>query len=121
MSLKTDYFDGATGLQQKMNDAFDEGALYVTTNLAAISAALISNAAQGKTTFTVNVAGTGALNASYLRANNGNNLLLKAFLAGITSGLAGQEVYSYECTPKLNVSDSINTSVDLNFTFQVTA
>lgn len=121
MSLKTDYFDGATGLQEKMNDAFDAGVTYVSTNLSTISAALVSNAAQGKTKFTVNVAGTGSLNASYLRANNGDNLLLKAFLAGIQNGLAAQEVYSYECAPKLNIADSINTSVDLNFTFATTA
>lgn len=118
MSLKTDYFDGATGLQQKMNDAFDGGASYVTTNLSALSTALVDAAAQGKTTFTVNVPGTGTVNSTYLRANNGNNLLLKAFLAGITSGLAAQDIYSYECTPKLNVSDTLSTSVDFIFTFQ---
>jgi hypothetical protein len=120
MSLKTDFFDGATGLQAKMNDAFDAGSTYVTTNLSALSAALIANAAKGSTSFTVNVAGTGSLNASDLRANNGNNLLLKAFLAGIVSGLSGQDIYSYECTPALNVTDSINTSVDFKFTFQTT-
>ena len=43
MSLKTDYFDGATGLQAKCNDAFDAGVTWVTTdNLSAISTALIT-------------------------------------------------------------------------------
>lgn len=120
MSLKTDYFDGLTGLHQKMNDAFDAGVTYVTANSTAISNALKDNAAQGKTKFTVTLSGTGTLSAAYLRANNGNNLLLKAFLAGITDELASQDIYSYECTPALNVSDSINTNVDLNFNFQTT-
>lgn len=118
MSLKTDFFDGATGFQTKMNDAFDVGVAYVSTNLSTLSAALISNAAQGKTKFTVTVTGTSSLNAGYLRANNGNNFLLKAFLAGIADGLAAQDIYSYECTPSLNVTDSVNTNVDFNFNFQ---
>lgn len=120
MSLKTDYFDGATGLQAKMNDAFDGGVTYVSTNLSVLSAGLIDNAAKGNTSFTVQVLGTGSVSASYLRANNGNNLLLKAFLAGLTSGLAAQDIYSYECTPALNVSDSVNTNVDFKFTFATT-
>lgn len=120
MSLKTDYFDGATGLQTKLNDAFDVGAAYVTTNLSTLSAALIDAAAQGKTKFTVTINGTSSLNAGYLRANNGNNLLLKAFFAGIADGLAGQDIYGYECAPSLNVSDTVDTKVDFNFNFQTT-
>ena len=118
MSLKTDFYDGATGLQTKMNDSFDAGSAYITANLSTISAALISNAAQGNTTFTVALTGTGTISGAYLRANNGNNLLLKAFLAGLASGLAGQDIYSYECRPALNTSDSFATNVDLFFTFQ---
>lgn len=121
MSLKTDYFDGATGLQAKMNDAFDAGALFVTsTNLATLSAALIDAAAQGKTSFTVSISGTGALNAAYLRSNNANNLLTKAFFAGIQNGLAAQDIYNYECTLALNVADTVNTGVDFKFNFQTT-
>jgi hypothetical protein len=120
MSLKTDFFDGLTGLQTQMNNAFDQGSSYVTTNLATISAALIAKAAQGQTTFTVTLTGTGTLNAADLRANKGNNLLNKAFMAGITGGLAGQDIYNYECIPSLNVADSIATNVDLKFTFQTT-
>jgi hypothetical protein len=120
MSLKTDYFDGATGLQTKMSDAFDVGTAYVTTNLAALSTALVNNAAQGLTTFTVNTAGTSTLNAAYLRANNGDNLLLKAFLAGIKNGLATQDIFEYECNPTLNVASATSTSVNFNFTFQTT-
>jgi hypothetical protein len=120
MSLKTDYFDGATGLQAKLNDAFDVGSAYVTTNLSTLSAALIDAAAQGKTKFTVSITGTGSLNAGYLRANKGDNLLLKAFFAGISAGLAGQDIYNYECIPSLNISDTVDTKVDFNFNFQTT-
>ena len=51
MSLKTDFWDGATGLNEQMNDVFDEGVLFVSTNLAAISLALKDSAAQGVTDF----------------------------------------------------------------------
>ncbi len=120
MSLKTDYFDGATGLQAKCNDAFDAGVTFVTVdNLAAISAALIAAAAAGSTKFTTTLQTT--YQPSTLRANKGNNLILKAYLAGIQQGLADQEIYNYECLAALNVSDSIDTKIDLNFTFQTTA
>lgn len=119
MSLKTDYFDGATGLQAKCNDAFDAGVLYVTVdNLAEISAALIDAAAAGNTKFVVSLVTT--YNTTYLRGNKGNNLILKSYLAGIQQGLANQDVYSYECTPTLNVASSTETKIDLNFNFQTT-
>lgn len=118
MSLKTDFYDGSTGLNQKMDAAFAAGAAYVVTNNATLSAGLIAAAAAGTTKFTVNILGVGGLNAGYLRANNGNNLLLKSFFAGIVDGLAAQAIYNYECTPTLNVSDTVNTSVDFNFNFQ---
>jgi hypothetical protein len=117
MSLKTDFLDGSTGLNTKMNDAFTEGGAFVTASASTLSTALKSNAAQGLTAFTVNVLYSGTLNTTYLRSNNGNNLLLKSFLAGIVDGMAAQQVYSYECTPALNVSQSSVTSVDFNFSF----
>jgi hypothetical protein len=120
MSLKTDYYDGATGLQSKLNDAFDAGVAYVVANLSTLSTGLTAAAAQGQAKFTINVPGTGTLNAGYLRASNGNNLLLKSFFSGIKKGLADQEIYEYECSPSLNISDSVNTSVDFNFNFQTT-
>jgi len=119
MSLKTDFFDGATGLQTKCNDAFDAGVTFVTvTNLAAISAALISAAAAGNTKFTTTLLTT--YNPATLRGNKGNNLILKAYLAGVQEGLANQDIYNYECVPALNVSDSVDTKIDLNFNFQTT-
>ncbi len=119
MSLKTDYFDGATGLQAKCNDAFDAGVIFVTVdNLAAISAALIAAAAAGNTKFTSSL--TTTYNPNTLRGNKGNNLILKAYLAGIQKGLADQDVYNYECTPALNIADATLTKIDLNFNFQTT-
>ena len=120
MSLKTDFFDGATGIQAKQNDAFTAGVDWVeTSNLAAISAALISAAAAGTTKFTVTI--VSGYNPTILRGNKGNNLILKAYLAGIQQGLANQEIYNYECTPALNVSDSVENKIDLNFNFATTA
>jgi hypothetical protein len=119
MSLKTDYFDGATGLQAKCNDAFDAGVTFVsTTNLVAISNALKDAAAAGKTKFTVSL--STSYNTIALRGNKGDNLITKAYLAGIEQGLADQDIYNYECTPKLNVADTIVTNIDLNFNFQTT-
>jgi hypothetical protein len=119
MSLKTDYFDGATGLHAKCNDAFDAGVTFVTVdNLAAIASALIAAAAAGNTKFTTTLQTT--YQPSTLRGNKGNNLILKAYLAGIQQGLANQEVYAYECTPALNVADTVDTKIDLNFNFQTT-
>ena len=119
MSLKTDYFDGATGLQAKCNDAFYAGVQFIVIdNIAAISATLISAAAAGNTKFTVTL--MTSYQPSTLRGNKGNNLILKAYLAGIQKGLADQEIYNYECLAALNVADSIDTKIDLNFTFQTT-
>ena len=118
MSLKTDFYDGATGLQTKLNDAFDAGSAFVGTNTATLSTALIDNAAKGQTKFTVNIV-TG-FNPSYLRANNGDNLLTKAYFAGIQSGLATQDIYNYECSLVLNTKQSDLLSVDFNFNFATT-
>lgn len=117
MSLKTDYFDGATGLNQKCNDAFDAGVTFVTVdNLTTISDALVAAAASGTTKFTVTI--VTSYSPSILRGNKGNNLILKAYLAGIQKGLADQDIYNYECTSALNVGDSVDTKIDLNFNFQ---
>lgn len=119
MSLKTDFYDGLTGLHQKEQDAFDAGVTFVTTtHLATISDALISNAASGMTQFTVSIVTT--YNTNALRGNSGKNLILKSYLAGITKGLSDQGIFNYECTPTLNVSSPVDTKIDLNFTFQTT-
>jgi hypothetical protein len=116
MSLKYDFYDGTTGLLQQCDAAFAAGQGFVTSNLTAISNDLKSQAAQGLTTFTLTYLTT--FNPSILRGNKSNNLILKSYLAGIQDGLAAQSIYSFEVTPALDVSDSVNTSIDLNFNFQ---
>jgi hypothetical protein len=115
MSLKDDYYAGSTGLLEKLNDAFAAGVTFVITNNSALSSELISAAEQGKTKFSVSL--TTNFNPSYLRGNNGNNLLRKAYFAGIQKGLADSEIYDYECQLTLDVSDSLSTKVRFNFDF----
>jgi hypothetical protein len=120
MSLKDSFYQNSTGLLQQEQTAFNAGSTLVGTgpgvgSYDVIAAALQSNAALGLTKFTINVPVT--YNPAALRGNNGNNLILKAFLAGVQSGLATQSIFDYECTPVLNTSDTLNTSLDLNFTF----
>lgn len=76
---------------------------------------LVTNAAAGNTSFTVNV--TTTYLPATLRGNKGNNFILKAYFAGIQQGLGLQQIYPYECALSLNVSDTVNTSVDFIFTF----
>jgi hypothetical protein len=118
MSLKTDYFDNLTGLHQKMNDAYNAGVTFVTTNSASLSTDLKSAAEQGKTKFDVSY--ITSFNNAWLRGNNGENLLKKAYFAGIQSGLADSQIYSYECTLALDVSDSVSTKIKFQFNFQTT-
>ena len=120
MSLKDQFYDGATGLMLKLDAAHDAGVTLVGTGTGvgqwdAIAAGLQANAANGLKTFTVTIPVT--YNPSNLRANKGNNLVLKAFLSGVVEALSQQNIYDFECTPTLNTSDTVNTSVDLNFTF----
>lgn len=99
-------------------------ALIVTPGVAAsgnyqsLQNSLKSAAAQGTTKFTVTL--PTSFNAGYLRQNNGDNLLRKAYFAGIQQGLADAEIYNYECVVVLNVKDSVSTQIDLNFNFQTT-
>lgn len=119
MSLKTDYFDGLTGLHQKELDAFNAGVSFINVaNLAAISAELVAAAAAGKTTFVV-VLGTSYM-PNTLRGNKGNNLISKSYLAGIRKALSDQSIFEFECTPELNMADPLNVKIDLNFNFQTT-
>ena len=123
MSLKYDYFDGSTGLLMQQDAAFAAGQAFVTANATQISTDLKTNAAAGFTTFTLNYPAT--MSSAILRGANGgvrpnvpNNLILSAYLAGITDGFAQQAIYSYEVTPQLNITSVVDTTIDLNFTFQ---
>lgn len=120
MSLRDQYFEGSTGLAQKLKDAHDAGVVLVGTGTGvgqwdAITAGLQLNAAAGLKTFTIKVPTT-YLPAA-LRGNKGNNLILKAYVSGIVEQLSNQLIYAFECSPVLNTSDTVNTSIDLNFTF----
>jgi len=116
MSLKTDFYDGSTGLLTQCDNAFAAGVTFITTdNLTSLSDDLKEQAAFGLTTFTLTY--VTSYNPVALRGNKGNNLILKSYLAGVVSGLAEQSIYAFECTPKLNVTDTVTTSIDLNFTF----
>ena len=117
MSLKQDFFDNLTGLHQKEKDAFNAGVTFVTvTNLTTISNHLKDMAAEGRTKFTLSL--TTTYQPAILRGNNGNNYILKSYLAGIKKGLSDQDIWEFECTPTLNTSSTVDTKIDLNFHFQ---
>lgn len=128
MALKQDFFDGLTGLHQKLNDSHDEGYKFVNgvypgnatnvawPNYASISQALKDAAAAGKTKFTVSLPLT--YQPAFMVGNKGDNLLVKAHFAGMIDGLAENDVYSYEVSVALNTSDTMTVKVDLNFNFQ---
>jgi hypothetical protein len=110
------------------NTAADDGTLGGTSSVTLVTPGVTPNgsfttlqsgleaaAGNGTKTFTITIQTN--YNPAALRGNNGNNLILKAYFAGILSGLANQEIYNYECNLDLNTSDTINTSVDFNFTF----
>lgn len=118
MTLKTDYYDGLTGLNQQLKDAFDAGSAYVVTNFTALQTALLNAASSGTTKFTATL--TTTYKPTPMRANNGDNLLKKAYFAGIAQGLADSDIYNYECSLVLNVSDNATLKVDFNFNFQTT-
>ncbi len=111
MSLKTDFWDGATGLNEQMNDVFDAGVAYVVANSAAISAELITKASSGVRTFTLTLAVTFEPNNLRLKGTHRDT-----FFAGITKGFSDEDIYSYEVVPVLNESDTVNLQIDLNFT-----
>lgn len=112
MTLKTDFYDGADGFNQKMNDVFDAGVSWVVSNMAQISTELKDNAAKGKKSFTIQIATT--FETSNLRLEGTH---MNTYLAGITQGLGAEDIYSYECTPALNTDDQSTTYIDLVFTF----
>lgn len=120
MSLKDSYYEGSTGLHQLTKAAFDAGVALVGTapgegQYTAIQTGLTTNSALGNAKFTVTVPTT-YLPVS-LRNNKGDNFILKSFLSGVSAGLAASSVFDYECTPSLNSTDTVTTSIDLNFTF----
>lgn len=113
MTLKTDFFEGVNGINTKMDDVFDSGSAWVTTNMAAISAELQANAAKGLKDFTVSIVTT--FETDNLRLENG--IHSTTYLSGVTYGLSTEDIYSYECVPELETSDSSIVKVNLVFSF----
>jgi len=112
MTLKTDYLDGATGLTEKMQAVFDAGVLFVSTdNIAAIKADLLVAASSGKSSF------TSIHQTSFETVNlrlEGTHM--DTYFAGIIKGFADEGIYSYEVSPSLDTSDTVDTFVILTFT-----
>jgi hypothetical protein len=84
---------------------------------ASLQSALQQAAAGGKQDFRVGTMGTGSMNTMVLRANNGNNLALRAFFAGIYHALANQQIYNYQVRLQLDISTNSSTNVLFNFGF----
>lgn len=112
MSLKTDYYEGPNGFNQKMADVFAAGQSFVTTNSALLTSELQAAAAQGLREFTVNIITT--FEPANLRLGGTHQ---ETYFAGITHQLGTEEIYDYEITLELNTSDQTTTSVDFKFNF----
>lgn len=110
MSLRTSY----TGtLDAKLAQAKQAGYDFVTvTNLGAITSDMAVAANQGKKIFTLNY--SVSFQPDDLRLLGP---LWQAFRTGIISGLASEDLMINEVVVSLNTSDSLSTSVDLNFNF----
>lgn len=113
MSLKTDYFDGATGLLTKIDDSFDLGVAWVVTNTSAISTSLKAFAAKGIKEFPVSIATTD--NLTNMMYNSADNDIARGYLAGVQKGLADQDLYYFNVVPSLT-GDTTTAYVQLNFT-----
>jgi hypothetical protein len=111
MSVLRDSYD----LQGALNTGFDAGVAFVapaSSAYLALQSALASASAMGKEVFTVSIPTTHATASLRL-----NGKYLKAYFAGIISGLALEDIYSYEVSLTLDTSDTLTTNVIFNFTF----
>lgn len=120
MSLKDAYYENSTGFLAKTAAARDAGVALVGTQAGegqynTIVAGLEDAAAKGLVKFQVRVPVT--FNPTALRGNNGDNLIFKSFASGVVQALSSQNIYSNEVSVVLNLSDTVNTYLDLNFTF----
>lgn len=112
MTLKTDYFDGATGLNEQMQDVFDEGVAYAVANVAVLSTELIDAASKGLVTFTSTLGVTFEPQSLRLKG-----LHQATFFNGIYKGLSDEGIFQNEVTLVLNESDQIDLKIDFNFSF----
>lgn len=112
MSLKTDFLDGANGFTLQMADVFAQGEAYIATNLASITTELQTNAAKGLKKFKVTL--LSPFEPANLRLKG---LHMETYFSGIRAALLAQDIYMYEVAISLNTNDTIDTKVDLDFTF----
>ena len=112
MSLKTDYLDGANGFTLQMAGVFAAGESFVTTNLATLTSELQTAASKGLKAFTVTIETT--FEPANLRLNGTHQA---TYFAGIITALSVEDIYNYEASLSLNVSDTTTTSVDFKFSF----
>jgi hypothetical protein len=112
MSLKTDFLDGANGFTQQMADVFAQGEAFITTNLATITTQLQENAGKGLKKFKISL--TGPFEPANLRLKG---LHMETYFSGIRAALLAEDIYMYEVQISLNTNDTIDTKIDLDFTF----
>ena len=110
MSLRTDY----TGsMDAKLAQARQAGHDFIkVTNLAQIVTDMAAAAAQGKKIFTLNYGAS--FQPEDLRLEGP---LWDAYQSGISEGLTSEDIMQGEVAIALNTSDTVSTSIDLNFTF----
>lgn len=111
MTLKTSFYEGASGFDTKMATVATAGASYIVTNNAVLTTALQTAAAAGNKNFTITLAVT--FEPANLRLNG---LHQKAFFAGCLRQLSVEDIYPHEVALVLNIADTINTSIDFKFT-----
>lgn len=111
MTLKTSFYEGASGFDTKMATVATAGAAYVVSNNTALTTALQTAAAAGNKSFTVTLAVV--FEPANLRLNG---IHQKCFFAGILKQMSTEDIYPHEVSLALNTSDTINTSIDFRFT-----
>lgn len=100
------------GYHLQMWDAYENGALLITSNLASLQASIRAAALQGKMIFTI------SMDVSYQIANlKLKGPLYLSFVAGVYSALQAQAIYDYEVVIALNTCDSSATKLDMKFDF----
>ena len=109
MSLRTDY-TGA--LDTKLAQARQAGYDFVkVTNLAQLGVDMAAEAAKGVKTYTLNYGLS--FQPEDLRLEGP---LWEAFKSGVLEGFASEDIMGNEIAVVLNTSDTVSTSIDLNFT-----
>lgn len=110
MSLRTDY-TGA--LDTKLAEARTAGLTLVgTTSIATITSEMATAATAGIKEFTVTL--TIGYQPQDIRTGG---CLWEAFKSGCEQALSVEDIMGNEVTVALNLTDTVNTQLDLNFSF----